>query len=155
MKKAFVWNPVYKKLPDTERTVIIQCNFLEEPTLGFFDSKLRKWHILDTELNNEKGLVLTVIAWMEMPDKYEEDTPLEFRSAAEARYFMTISSNRDMNINTINFYKIRRAIHSAAERGLGFCRMQSEDITEELAEKLINSGYNLKKEEDDVIISWV
>ena len=154
MKKTFIWNPVYRKLPDTERTVIIQCDFLEEPTLGFFDPESREWHILDKELNNESGLNLTVIAWMEMPDKYIENVPLEFRTAAETRYFMTVSSNRGADIDAINFYKIRKAIRSAAELGRCFCKVQPEDITEKLAEKLINSGYTLKEEDDAIFISW-
>lgn len=154
MEKTFIWNPVYRKLPDTERTVIIQCDFLEEPTLGSFDPESREWHILDKELSNESGLNLTVIAWMEMPNKYIENVPLEFRTAAETRYFMTVSSNRGVDIDAINFYKIRKAIRSAAELGRCFCKVQPEDITEKLAEKLINSGYTLKEEDDAIFISW-
>lgn len=155
MEKAFIWNPVYRRLPDTERTVIIQCDILDDPTLGFFDTTTREWHILDSELNKEKGVILNVIAWMEMPTRYIERDNLEFRSAAEARYFMTISSSRDMSAETISFYKIRRAIRSAAERGMGFCRIQIGDITDNLAEKLKNGGYSLEKKGEYVIISWV
>lgn len=154
MEKAFIWYPVYRKLPDTNRTVIIQCNLLDEPTIGYFNNATRTWSILDLELSKEEGLDLVVIAWMEMPSKYMGNQALEFRSAAETRYFMSVSASRDVNVYTIDFYKIRNAIYSAAERGLDSCRIQFTDMTEELSEKLKNGGYTIKRNEDCYIVSW-
>lgn len=154
MEKTFTWYPVYRQLPDTNRIVIIQCAELDEPTIGWFNNITRKWAITEEELCKEEGLNLSVIAWMEMPPKYMENQTLEFRSAAETRYFMSVNADREANVDIIDFYKIRNAIYSAAERGLDSCRVQFVDMTEKLAEKLKCGGYTIKKNEDYYTISW-
>lgn len=156
MEKSFVWYPVYKKLPDTNRNVIVQCEGLDEPTMGFFNTITREWGISDVELGLEvlRGTKLSVIAWMEMPYKYMDNKALEFRTAAETRYFMSISASRDVNVNIANFYKIRNAIYCAAQKGLDSCEVQITDMSEELITKLKNGGYTIKNNQDFYTISW-
>lgn len=158
MEKAFVWYPVYRKLPDTTRVVIIQCNLLDEPTFGYFNEATRQWYLLDEELNKEREadhIELSIKAWMELPPAYKNNEALTFLPAAETRYFMSVSASRDISVDTIDFYKIRSAIHSAAERGLSYCRVREEDITDDLIEKLRYAGYTVEEKEDRYIISWV
>lgn len=156
MEKAFTWYPVYRQLPDTNRTVIIQCKDLDEPTIGYFNVITREWIILDAELGQEitDGIEIPVVAWMEMPPKYMDNKTLEFRSAAETRYFMSVNASRETSADTIDFYKIRNAIYSAAERGLDSCRIQFINMTDKLIEKLKNGGYTIKENEDYYTISW-
>lgn len=156
MEKSFVWYPVYKKLPDTNRNVIIQCEELDEPTIGYFNCVTREWVVAEAELCQEiqNGTEISVVAWMEMPYKYMDNKALEFRTAAETRYFMSISANRDINVNIANFYKIRNAIYCAAQKGSDSCEVQVPDMSEELVMKLKNGGYTIKNDKDYYTISW-
>lgn len=154
MENKFIWNPVYKKLPEDERTVIVQCDILDEPTLAYFDVDTREWIILDSQLVNENGADLNVIAWMEQPPRYIEKNPLEFRTAAQIRYLTSVNSKRKGDEEATNFFKIRRAINSASERGLYFCRIFKEDLTEDLLEKLNKSGYEIKPDGENLTINW-
>lgn len=156
MEKSYVWYPVYKKLPDTNRNVIIQCEELEEPTIGYFNCVTREWVVAEAELCQEiqNGTEISIVAWMEMPPRYMDNKALEFRTAAETRYFMSVSASRDANAEIANFYKVRNAIYYAAQKGLDSCEVQITNMSEELARKLKNGGYKVKNTEDIYTISW-
>lgn len=157
MEKSYVWYPTYKQLPSNNRMVIIQCKNLDEPTIGYFDNATRKWTITDLELSKEieESTNVLVVAWMEMPPKYVDDRTYEFRSAAETRYFMSISASRDEDVDIANFCTIRNAIYYAAQKGFNSCEVPMINISDELERKLKNGGYTVKKNKDVCIISWI
>lgn len=160
MERKLMWFPTLRRTPDTNRQVIIQCEQFEDPTFGWFDPNKRVWHINEKELSDieESGINFTVIAWMEMPERYNvKELPLDFRTAEEARYLMKAAKQNSTTVEVEDFFRVRRAIKSAAERGMGYCQVMTEILTENLKNKLVERGFKIiaNKDDDETrIISW-
>ena len=160
MERKLMWFPTLRRTPDTNRQVIIQCEQFEDPTFGWFDPNKRVWHINEKDLSGmeKDGIDFTVIAWMEMPERYNvKELPLDFRTAEEARYLMKAAKQSSTTVEVEDFFRVRRAIKSAAERGMGYCQVMTEILTENLKNKLVERGFKIivNKDDDETrIISW-
>lgn len=158
MERKLTWFPTLRRTPDTNRQVIIQCEEFEDPTFGWFDPNKRIWHLNDKDLSGmeKDGIDFTVIAWMEMPEKYNvQILPFEFRSAKEARYLMNTAKQNAITIEAEDFFRVRRAIRSAAERGMGYCKVMTEILTENLRNKLDERGFKITPSVEDSEISFI
>ena len=158
MERKLTWFPTLRRTPDTNRQVIIQCKEFEDPTFGWFDPNKRIWHLSDKDLSGmeKDGIDFTVIAWMEMPEKYNvQILPFEFRSAEEARYLMNTAKQNTITVEAEDFFRVRRAIKSAAERGMGYCKVMTEILTENLRNKLDERGFKITPSVEDSEISFI